>query len=324
MRRGLLRGRARAAPSSPCPARSTGCGPCARSTRRSAGATGRRRAAARRARRHRPGPALRRRAAVARVGRSAGPRRRGPRRAGRRRAASPTSSAAAASPRRVRRGRAPSRLGRARGRHRRPSRAAGPRRASSSPASTVSPPPSPPTPTRSAPPASATATGASSSAGAERAGDRPMPEGDTIHRTAARLRPALAGRAARPVRGAAARPAPWPAPGTVVDGVEAAGQAPAHALRRRLDPPDPHAHDRQLAPLPARRAVAEAGAPGPGPRRGRRPGRGPTTAEPPPTTGLGGGLLQRTGRRAGAGRPHRPPRSRPVHRRRRPRRGACA
>lgn len=50
-----------------------------------------------------------------------------------------------------------------------------------------------------------------------------MPEGDTIHRTAARLRAALAGRAL--VRFEAARlPRPWPAAGTQVAEVEARGK----------------------------------------------------------------------------------------------------
>jgi endonuclease-8 len=50
-----------------------------------------------------------------------------------------------------------------------------------------------------------------------------MPEGDTIHRAAARLRPALEGRAL--VRFEARRaPRPWPQPGTVVRGVEARGK----------------------------------------------------------------------------------------------------
>jgi endonuclease-8 len=50
-----------------------------------------------------------------------------------------------------------------------------------------------------------------------------VPEGDTIHRTAARLRPALTGR--RLVRFEAPRvPRPHPPPGTVVDAVEARGK----------------------------------------------------------------------------------------------------
>ena len=50
-----------------------------------------------------------------------------------------------------------------------------------------------------------------------------MPEGDTIHRAAARMRPALVGRPL--VRFEAARvPRPWPDPGTVVTGVEARGK----------------------------------------------------------------------------------------------------
>jgi len=50
-----------------------------------------------------------------------------------------------------------------------------------------------------------------------------VPEGDTIHRAAARLRPALEGRPI--VRFEAHRsPRPWPAPGTLVTGVEARGK----------------------------------------------------------------------------------------------------
>ena len=53
-----------------------------------------------------------------------------------------------------------------------------------------------------------------------------VPEGDTIHRTAARLRPALVGRPL--VRFEAHRwPAPWPPPGTLVTDGRGAGQAPA-------------------------------------------------------------------------------------------------
>ncbi len=58
-----------------------------------------------------------------------------------------------------------------------------------------------------------------------------MPEGDTIHRTAARLRPALEGRPL--VRFDAARvPRPHPSPGTVIDAVEARGK---HLLVRFAD-----------------------------------------------------------------------------------------
>jgi endonuclease-8 len=50
-----------------------------------------------------------------------------------------------------------------------------------------------------------------------------VPEGDTIHRAAARMAPALAGR--RLVRFEAHRaPRPWPRPGTVVTAVEARGK----------------------------------------------------------------------------------------------------
>jgi endonuclease-8 len=50
-----------------------------------------------------------------------------------------------------------------------------------------------------------------------------MPEGDTIHRAAARMAPALAGR--RLVRFEARRaPRPWPQAGTLVTGVEARGK----------------------------------------------------------------------------------------------------
>ena len=131
-------------------------------------------------------------------------------------------------------------------------------------------------------PASATATGASSSAGAER-GRRHRARGR--HHPPDR-RPAAAGAgrpAARALRGPPIASPVAPA-GHGRHRGRGAGQAPAGALRRRLDPPDPHAHDRQLAPLPARRAVAEARPPRPGRRRGR-PGPstgGPTGRSPTP------------------------------------------
>ena len=113
-----------------------------------------------------------------------------------------------------------------------------------------------------------------------------MPEGDTIHRAADRLRPALVGKDLGSPRGAAsARPSP---PARHRDhGGRGLRQAPAGALRRRIIVAHAPAHDRVVAPLPHRRAVAE----GPPPRAGRDRGRR-----------LGRGVLQRPGGRARAGR----------------------
>ena len=91
-----------------------------------------------------------------------------------------------------------------------------------------------------------------------------MPEGDTLAKTAARLRPALAGHVltrfeAPRLRGRRRRR--W-AP--QVERRRGAWQAPARALRRRPDPADAPAHDRVVARVPGAGALAEAGLPGPG------------------------------------------------------------
>ena len=110
-----------------------------------------------------------------------------------------------------------------------------------------------------------------------------MPEGDTIQRVADRLRPALVGRPSC-VRFEAPRLAGGPAPaGRSGGGGRGRRQAPAGPLRARRHRADPPPHDRLVAPVPPRRALAEAGPPRPGRhRRGR----------------LGGGVLRRPGGRA--------------------------
>ena len=126
-----------------------------------------------------------------------------------------------------------------------------------------------------------------------------VPEGDTIHRVANRLRPALVGQPL--VRLEAPRAVGQPAPAGHDDRRRRRRrQAPAHPLRRRHGAAHAPAHDRLVAPLPDRRAVAEARPPRPRPRRGAR---------------LGGGVLLGAGGRARARahrrRRRRPPRPRP-------------
>ena len=92
----------------------------------------------------------------------------------------------------------------------------------------------------------------------------PVPEGDTIHRAAARLRPGAGRAGGAPLRGAAAARATARRPGMRIDGRRGGRQAPARPLRGRAHAADPHAHDRVVAPLPAGRALAEGGPPQPG------------------------------------------------------------
>ncbi len=77
-----------------------------------------------------------------------------------------------------------------------------------------------------------------------------MPEGDTIHRAAARLRPALAGHAPRPLRGRPPRGRPSPRPASGSTDVEARGKHLLVHFERRPHAADPHADDRVVAPLP--------------------------------------------------------------------------
>ena len=115
--------------------------------------------------------------------------------------------------------------------------------------------------------------------------NRPVPEGDTIHRSANRLRAALVGKAL--VRFDAPRAVGRrPAPGTIDRGGRGRRQAPPRPLRGRHHAAHAHAHDRQLAPLPHGRAVAEGAVAGPCRGRGR---------------GLGGGVLRRPGGRSSTG-----------------------
>ena len=144
--------------------------------------------------------------------------------------------------------------------------------------------------------------------GAVRAHCTPVPEGDTLFKTAARLRPALQGHAltrfeAPRLRGDA------PKLGERIDLVEARGKHLLIHFERRAGAAHPPAHDRLVARVPRARAVAEAGRTSPGPWSAptaagwrcasRRRSWRPTTA--------------RRRRAGGAGRP----RPRPVPRRRR-------
>jgi endonuclease VIII len=120
-----------------------------------------------------------------------------------------------------------------------------------------------------------------------------VPEGDTIHRAAARLRPALAGR--RVLRFEAPRaPRPWPAAGALVTGVEARGK---HLLVHFDDGWTLQTHmrmtgswhlyrpgERWRKPAHLARAVIEVGPPGPpaGPGAATAPG---TATAPTADTG---------------------------------------
>ena len=112
-----------------------------------------------------------------------------------------------------------------------------------------------------------------------------MPEGDTLFRTAAGLRPYLVGRDVRAAR--AQGPGAVPQVQRIVGKRDrrgrVAGQEPADPVRRRPGAADPPADERLVAPLPARRALASTARPGAARARGRRRGRG---------------LLRRAGRRA--------------------------
>ena len=128
------------------------------------------------------------------------------------------------------------------------------------------------------------------SVGPERRARRPgsgsltaMPEGDTLHRTAAGLRAAPR----RTDRRRRARPGGRPAgPADRRRGDHERGgdrQEPPDPVRQRARAADPHADERLVAPLPAGRALAPAA--GAGAARARGPGRGR-------------GLLRRPGHRA--------------------------
>ena len=112
-----------------------------------------------------------------------------------------------------------------------------------------------------------------------------MPEGDTLFRTAAGLRPYLVGRDVLAAR--AQGPGPVPQVQRVVGKRDrcgrSAGQEPADPVRRRPRAPDASADERLVAPLSAGRALASTARPGAARARGRWRGRG---------------LLRRAGRRA--------------------------
>ena len=99
-----------------------------------------------------------------------------------------------------------------------------------------------------------------------------MPEGDTLFRTAAGLRPYLVGRdvtAAR-AQGPGAVPQVQRIVGQAHRRGRVAGQEPADPVRRRPRAPDPPADERLVASLPAGRALAPAARPGPARAGGRR------------------------------------------------------
>ena len=158
-----------------------------------------------------------------------------------------------------------------------------------------------------------------------------MPEGDTLFRTAAGLRPYLVGRDVRAARAQGpGRGAAGPA-----DRRQAhrrgrvAGQEPADPVRRRPPDPDPPADERLVAPLPARRALASTARSRPARARGRRRGRGllrcpggravrgADRAPPPVAVAAGAGPPgARLRCRRGASPPARPGARRPRDRRR--------
>ncbi len=136
---------------------------------------------------------------------------------------------------------------------------------SSSPGSTARLPTTRRSPTGSAPPGSPTAIAAS------RSGADCVPEGDTIHRTAA----VLPRRCAREVVTGFEAPralggAPAPGPGERVLSGRSAREAPADPVRGRNHAAHPHAHDGLVAGPPCRRAAAGAAGGRPSPRSGRR------------------------------------------------------
>ena len=110
----------------------------------------------------------------------------------------------------------------------------------------------------------------------------PMPEGDTIHRTASALRTALVDQ--KMVRFEAPRLVGHRAPGRAHDRARREPrQAPRDRVGRRRHPAHPHAHERVVAPLPPGRAAGSA----------RTARCGPLIE----VDGVGGGVLQRPGRR---------------------------
>ncbi len=259
-----------AAPSSPCPEPSTACGPPASRPRPATSPAGR-------AGRHRPRPALRRRAALAGVGRPPGPCRRAPssswspaqavaylERGGRSLVVFPAAAhhphwaEAVARPRHAAGGRKRLEIARIDGE---PAADVAPRRrAAGRRVRRRLPRPRPRWAlTRTREP---TARGRHHPPGRGPPAPRPSPGATLVRFEAHRV------------------PAPWPAVGTVVTGVEARGKHLLVHFGDGWSPADPHAHDGELAPLPAGRAVAEARSPGPGRGRGRsadRRRRAPTT-----------------------------------------------
>ena len=119
--------------------------------------------------------------------------------------------------------------------------------------------------------------------------ERQMPEGDTLARTAAGLRPYLVGREV--VRGAGARAGTAGRPAGRLDGHRRRGdgQEPADPVRQRARGPDAPPDARLVAPLPAGRGVAPAAGSGVARARGaglgrrllRRPGRSSCSSSGP-------------------------------------------
>ena len=128
--------------------------------------------------------------------------------------------------------------------------------------------------------------GSCSAPAAERRSRRtaPMPEGDTLFRTAAGLRPYLVGRRGHRAPGARA-PGPTGRAGRRRDRRRGRGarQEPADPVRQRPRAADAPPDERLVASLPARRALAPAAVAGPPRPRG---------------AGRRRGLLRRAGRRA--------------------------
>ena len=113
--------------------------------------------------------------------------------------------------------------------------------------------------TRCSPRASSPATaGMRLRAAAARGALRPMPEGDTLARTAAGLRPYLVGREVAGRTGAGAGTAGRAARRIDGHGRRRDGQEPADPVRQRARGPDAPPDARLVAPLPAGRGVAPA------------------------------------------------------------------
>ena len=85
-----------------------------------------------------------------------------------------------------------------------------------------------------------------------------MPEGDTLARTAAGLRPYLVGREVAAAKARAPGPQVDRLVGSTVTGGRGDGQEPADPVRQRARGPDAPADARLVAPLPAGRGVAPA------------------------------------------------------------------